>query len=422
MRPQPVRAAESIRSTAAERTLANDQSAANGGGGTGTAATPEAKTSKGPITVAAAIAINLATSSATASIPVGVSITSGGKVAVVSGNNTDAHAAADGSSATESGSASIGVAVGINLARITTHSIVDGTVVAAGGTNCMGTTGQCGLEILAIRTTDGTDSDHELGASAVSGASGGDVSIAVSLGLNIANVDTLAQINGSATVNGGDVRLVAESVAASIATATPKAAAAGGSLGIGASVALNIIDDTAAATVVAAGTVVLATTGAVVLAASGGHSATTRAEAGASGGVALVPAIAIALSNVERRALIEGVGTQLVSLGGSLSIASRAPPAENAVVTSAKGAAESPGSAAIGIAFALTIANHTYTATTQRSITAAGDVSFTAEGRTHTGTTAIAAAGGRDAEPRRECNHQHARHRRSRYSRTQCGR
>ena len=70
--------------------------------------------------------------------------------------------------------------VAINLANVNNQAIIGGTVTAANG-----------LEITAVMTDFG-DTEHTFAAKAISGASGGDVAVAVSLALNIVNVKTFA--------------------------------------------------------------------------------------------------------------------------------------------------------------------------------------------------------------------------------------
>ena len=76
----------------------------------------------------------------------------------------------------------------------------------------------------------------------------------------------------------------------------------------------------------------------------------SSAEAGASGGVAVVPAVAISLSNVKRIAIIANNGS-----AGAMTLTGRSPlragrPVRQPVTSTAKGAAESTGAAAVGVA------------------------------------------------------------------------
>ena len=87
-----------------------------------------------------------------------------------------------------------------------------------------------------------------------------------------------------------------------------------------------------------------------------------------------------------------------MTLTGSLTVAGRAPPAVNEVTTTAKGAAESSGSAAIGVALALSIANHDVSGTLQRSVTAGHFVLIEAIGRSRVISDSTASATGAPGE------------------------
>src|SRR6185437_5671196 len=85
-------------------------------------------------------------------------------------------------------------------------------------------------------------------ASAQSGAGGTKLGIAGSLALNLIDTESSASIAGGATVtvkgisgSAGDVTLVADNRTGTAAKALPEEPASGGKLGIGASVALNIV-------------------------------------------------------------------------------------------------------------------------------------------------------------------------------------
>ncbi|KAG1649186.1 hypothetical protein GQR58_029240 [Nymphon striatum] len=223
-----------------ERNAADTQATDNGGQGAATTPTPEAKTnSGGPINVAAAVGVNIANTESVAAIPFGITVTSGGKVAVRTSANTDASASANGATSidpesTGTSKVGVGVAVAINVANVDNRATVDGKVVAAGG-----------LEISAVMTDFMGDETQTFGAEAVSGSSGSDVGIALSLGLNIVNIRTVAEISatGDVTLTGGDMRIEAAAFSDSDTSATPTAAVQGKSVGIGASVAINLVDD-----------------------------------------------------------------------------------------------------------------------------------------------------------------------------------
>ena len=139
---------------------------------------------------------------------------------------------------------------------------------------------------------------------------------------------------------------------------------AGGSLGIGASVALNIANTTAIAEI--ADTAKLTgTINSLTLSADSISSATTTTTAGgmAAGGsgVGIGGAISIAVLNTDTRAFI-GSGDALI-LGGDLSATATH---TGSTVTKADGAA-SGGSAAVGIALGLNVVNDSTLSTTERN-------------------------------------------------------
>ena len=371
----------------AERDLADAQAADAGAGGSGGMTPPSAKSSTGPISVAAAVAVSVVDTSALASIVAGVTIVSGATVTVMSGAKTDSSAAADGSSSTDAGSLAVGAAIAINLANINNNAVIAGTVTAQG------------LAVNAGINEVGADDQHTLAATAVSGASGANASIAVSLALNIANVDTLAELASGATVTvtaAGLVDITAASKATSTVEATPHEPAVGTKFGIGASIALNLIDDEAIARISGA-TVNLAAASDVTVSTGGGHQATTLAEAGAgSAGVALVPSVAVTISTVGRTATVAGAGTPL-TVGGNLTVSVEVGEGANDTSTTAKGSSSSSGSAAIGIALAITIANHAISATIERTANVGGDVTVRAAGQSKTGSSAEASSKGAPA-------------------------
>ena len=285
-----------------QRSLAD--STAPVGGGSGGTATPAASTSDGPVSVAAAIAANISSTSSTATIG-GVTVTAGGAVGVKATGDTDAKANADGS-VVGAGSLGIGAAVAINLANVTVSA-----TVGTGGTV---TSDQLALEA-AMNGVSG-DGTHRLSATSVSGAGAGTVGVAGSLALNIVNLHTSALLNGSYArgpplgPTSGDVSLRATSVSDSQASATAGVTGAG----FGASVAINLVDDSTQAAV--ADGSALTNAHDLSLQASSTDSMTTLAKTGAAGGgVGVAAAVAVAVSNVSTGASVgTGALTTLIGL------------------------------------------------------------------------------------------------------------
>ena len=147
-------------------------------------------------------------------------------------------------SATKAKTANIGAAVAINLVKIMNTAVVGTDVLIHSH----------GLTLAAaMRSSGGSDGTHTLDTEATSGAGGGKVGIAGSLALTIADITTGAFVMSNAgrgppgdQLNGGDLTLSATSKVASTAKAIAKDEGAG-TVGVGAGVAINIVNDTTTA-------------------------------------------------------------------------------------------------------------------------------------------------------------------------------
>ncbi|MHB1243241.1 MAG: beta strand repeat-containing protein, partial [Gaiellaceae bacterium] len=374
-----------------QRTYGNERAAANGASGATTPANPPAETSEGGISVAAAISINLVTSTAAASIRDGISVTAGGGALTLDADGeTDASASADGAAATNAGGTAVGAGVAINLAtaRVDASIGVEATVSSVGAALSASTGGPSG---------SGANNTNTFSAGAASGAGGGDLGVAGSFALNIVDLKTTSLLRFEAgrgppslDANGSAVSLSATSASTSTATALPKdAAVTGASLGIGASVALNLVDDAATAALQAESLLTEASD--LTLRARAEHAMATTAKTGAaSAEVAVAPAVAVAISNVSSSATI-GVLT-----GGTLTMTGKIDAKAEltaSALTEAEGGAEA-ADAAVGVAIALTFADHSTTSSTARSLAAGGAVSFQALGSSVATSKATASAAG----------------------------
>ena len=372
---------------AGQRTFANSTATANGGtGSSDSSAAPSAETSSGGVSVAAAVAITISETKSRAWVVTGLTIVAGGAFTLRTSAHTDAATTADGSAVQPGGSSgvAVGAGVAITFAKVVNHAWIPGPV------NVTAT----GVVVEALMT--GAGSVHEFGAQGSSGAGGGDVSVAGSLGLNIVNVQTTASLQPGAIVNArtGDVSIKAESHSTSIVKALPATlgnAPAAESVGIGASVAISLVDDTTLAAIESGATLTGGNN--VTVNAVSSHALTTEAKTGAAGGdVAVVPAVAIAISNIISRAWL-GTGTAL-NVTGSVTVKAEQTASS---LTKAEGSATA-SSAAIGVAFSLTLAHHTVEAWTERNVTAGGSVGFLAFGSSATSAETKASANGAPGE------------------------
>ncbi len=354
-----------------------------------------ASTSEGKVTVAAAVAVNVQTSSATAGVPDAVTITTPGLLTISTDNNTDGQATATGSAVGGDSPAKVGIgaAVAVNVVHVTNDATLGVASHQVGGL----TLSALKLDVARLVAADPTDpaearSDTYL-ASATSGAGGSSVGIAGSLALNLIDTESTALVAGGAHLalsGSGAVMLSSDDETDTTATAAPDTAgAAGGKIGVGASVALNIIANRSLARIGDDAT--LTGAGDLTLSASAIHAITTSAEAGATGGVALTPVVALAMVNNTTTAelgVLTGGGTQTST--GLISVSA----AQQARETTSASAKAAGGKAAIGAALALNLVNDSVTATTHRNLTAGGDVSFRALGASLGSLTATASAAG----------------------------
>src|SRR5256886_969338 len=164
----------------------------------------------------------------------------------------------------------------------------------------------------------------------------------------------------------------------------PQPAPDEGPTGIGASVALAIVDDTTKAEI----TGTLDGGNDLTLTANTTHATTTHAKTGAAGKIAITPSVGITLSNVTTTATVSS-GTDLNITGSFDATADQTASAS----TTAEGSAKAK-TAAIGASVALTIANHNTVATADRDITAGGSVAVRAHGSSDSDATAKASAAG----------------------------
>ena len=168
----------------------------------------------------------------------------------------------------------------------------------------------------------------------------------------------------------------------------------GNTTGIGASFAVNVVNDTTIAGI-ADGTEVVGISGNnpdnVVITATSTDAMTTTAEGGASAGsgsFALSAQAAIAISNVTTSATI-GTGAAL-TVGGTVTATATQ---TASTTTKAKGSTKG-GNAGIGLSLALLVANHLVDSQLERDLTAGGNVSFTASGSSANVTDAAASSAG----------------------------
>ena len=366
------------------------------GGGTTqtetTLASNKAETSSGSVTIAGAVAVTSLTSDSLAYVNTTGTVTSTGLLQIQALNNSDASATADGSSI-GSGAVGVGVAVAINNARTHNDAYLGGTgagLITAGSISVEA--GMASETVVPAATPTQT-----FAAQATSGAGGG-VAVAGSLALSVADTTSTALIRSGTTLDlpaGGAVSLTAENntSASAIAEPTGIGAVSASSVGVGASVALNIVNNTTVAEV--ANGVVITNAGDLTLSATSDNTAITSAKAGGTAGgsgVGVGGALGTAVVNNTTTADI-GTGSAL-ALGGALSVTATH---RGATTTTADGTAGG-GKAGVGIVLGLNVVNDLTTATTNRTLTVAGDASFSAFNSASSSVETKASAAGAEEE------------------------
>lgn len=151
---------------------------------------------------------------------------------IASGKHTVA-TTADGSNKTDNSGTAVGVAVAIQ--------VVDSNSAASIG-------GTASLTAAHVNVT-GEMPTSTFDAKATAGASGSGISVAGALAINVATLDANALVSsGPVDVHGADVALTASSTLTNTAEALGKSETSG-NVGVGAAVALNIVNDTTVAAI-----------------------------------------------------------------------------------------------------------------------------------------------------------------------------
>ena len=235
---------------------------------------------------------------------------------------------------------------------------------------------------------------------AVSGAGASGVGVAGSLVVNAINSATTAALRGGAVVTlvgaAGDVALTARNASESTAKATPAAGGAtGDKVGIGASVAVNVVGTRTLAQL--ADGAQLQGARDLALDAGSTHAVHTETEAGSAGGISITPSAAISIVNNTTQASLGTSSNLPLTLNGDLLLQAAQ---STSTTTTAKGSAVG-GKAAIGAAVAVALVDDLVETTTARAIVAngtsgagKGSVTFKAQGASASEVSATASASG----------------------------
>ena len=336
---------------------------------------PDVSTSDGAVGVAAAMAINVL--SLTSEAAVKDNLTFGGVLTIHSSANVDAGADANASTVTDD-TVGVGAAVAANVAGLTNKAwIGEGVTVIAGGVVVK-------ADMLPKGTLLKREAMHDFEANAISGAGKPEVGVAGAFALNIPVITTEAFLPTGAELkiaSLGNVRLEATNAMSTVVHAKSKAEDAG-PVGVGASVAVNLpINITRAeiengAVITNAYDTQLFPPGNLTVAASNEDKVETLAVAGAEGGVAVSPAVALAVVVNNTTARIGTLpDTDNTTIVGDLLVQASQ---KGAVNTTARGTAEG-GEAAVGASVGINIVIDHTDASVERNMDIGGTASVLSE-------------------------------------------
>ncbi len=220
-----------------------------------------------------------------------------------------------------------------------------------------------------------TDNTDNFRADATSGASGGNIGVSVSVGVNDISNNTSASVGDSAalaapkvTISGaGAVSVTASSNEQNVARALPSAGgASGSSVGVGGSVGVNVVGNTTTATIID-GTTWAGSAGAVTVTATSLDTVFTHGENGASGGSAAVGiGAAVAVASDTTKAYV-GTGSAIAA-AGNVTITAR----DTGIFETTTNANAAGSSVAVGASVSVAVVTENVTAQTARSITTTG--------------------------------------------------
>jgi len=306
-------------------------------------------------------------------------VTSTGDVTVKTGSHATVDTQASGITNNDATSG-IGAAVAITTGRVENSAELGSTVAAGGAVTVAATQGE-------------TEAVQPFSTRAYSGQGAKGVGFAGAL--TIHNLSTLieATVTDDVHITATDLSLSAKNMTSHTALADGTGTDAEGAdpkVGVGVSVALNFGENRTQA--ILGGGASADLSGNLSLAAESGNTSRTEAVAGATGGTAIVPVLALSNTRDDTRAVV-AKGTGTLDIDGSVAITS-AHRHDNE--TMAKGSAGGGTTAAVGLAASVALTEDTNTAAIDRNlaVTGTGAIALTAEGSVSVASSGIASAGG----------------------------
>ncbi|HHW09619.1 MAG TPA: leukotoxin LktA family filamentous adhesin [Firmicutes bacterium] len=380
-----------------ERGADQGQGDQGGGGASGEPTDPKpapsAETGEGKVGVAGAIGVNVVTSTTRARTADDISVNATGNFTLLAAANNDTKVSADGSTVSGGGNgAGVGAAVAINQATLTNEAYL-----GSGSFHADSIT----IEAKTLETGSGDKADKENvhSAEATSGAGSAKISVAGSLAINLTESRTIARTGSGTLLSSGSIKISAAEQAKNIAKALPAKSQVGGKeteVGVGASVAVNVVLGETTAELGDEGAIDATREGAGVgVVATGDYTITTEAQGGATGDVAVTPAVAV---TVAERATLAKLGFSGGSDGqpnyaivdGDISVEAIS---KESITTTAKGSSQGE-TAAIGAAVAVALVDNTTEAILAYHVVSQGLVNIEAKSIGKVETGAVAGAKG----------------------------
>ncbi|MCP5145111.1 MAG: leukotoxin LktA family filamentous adhesin [Gammaproteobacteria bacterium] len=349
----------------------------------------QASTTDGTIGFAAAVAVSVLNSATHAGITTTAPVQSDGAVLVSSTAVNSAMVTADGTAATGGG---VGAAVAINIGVLSNQAYIgDDANLDIGG--------------LSLSAMAPINAVNAFDTSATSGAGSATVGVAGALAVNVVANQTNARIEGDRDNDGGggivglrggdviiDSRNGTLSVVRSKAAVTPPSEDDSGALGVGATVATNVVVNGTVAEIEDKATVNAVND--IALLAEGSYDTQTEVEGGAAGATIAVTPVAAATVAVNYTSARLGNGAAQIA-GGDFS----ANAIHNASTTTTSAGATSGDTVAVGTTLAVNVATDTVLATIARDLNAGGAIDVAADSTATSSVSATASvAGGAEAD------------------------
>ena len=304
---------------------------------------------------------------------------------------------------------SAGVGAGVNVVNSSNLAYIENTNIEANGLTVSAKTG--GYEESITKTENGqtttvkTTYNNKSDVSSVAGFNSGNFGFGGAVSVNVVNDVTKAYISGAAINigNNGNITIKAESEsdAGTSAGSTTSDDESAKSVGVGTAIAVSVVSHTTSAelgeTALVKGNNSSGTIGSLTIDASSKGAIEASAIAGAAGGKAVVPVVAVNIVNTTtkaRAARNANAANNIIALVGDLTVHAKS---EKKRKTTANGKAAG-SSAGFGGAITVAAGHMRQYAYMERKISSARNIQVAAESGNSSETVSIASANGAPVE------------------------